>query len=91
MEGKALRNAACAALLASCLVAPSAAFADASGSTDVTVVAPWGNPGQVTYVVSETPAKAYPRTGDAPAAMLAALLAAAASAAGIVTLASREE
>lgn len=92
MEGKALRNAACAALLASCLAAPSAAFADSSGSTDVTVVAPWGNPGQVTYVVAQpSPASSYPRTGDIPAAFPAALIAAAASAAGILALASREE
>ena len=88
-------------LAACCMAAPAFAAgvtdsttteAGLTGSTDVTVVAPWGNPGQVTYVVAQSsPASAYPRTGDFPAAFPAALLAAAASAAGILALASREE
>lgn len=89
-KGKLVAGVAAMSLAACCMAAP--AFADSSGSTDVTVVAPWGNPGQVTYVVAQpSPASSYPRTGDIPAAFPAALIAAAASAAGILALASREE
>ena len=90
MEGKALRNAALAALVAACVAAPPAAFADASGTTDVTIVAPNGNPGQVTYVVDASQrAGSFSRTGDA-APMAPALAAVAASSAALLSLAARD-
>ena len=66
MEGRNLKNVACAMLLALCLAAPSAAFADSTGSTDVTLVVAGCQPGQVTREVdvSQQYAGASARTGD---------------------------